>query len=562
MTELVPEDASSRSGMVDKALTLIALVLLLLLARSIHGLWTATVPLSGANGFGTASVPYSDALDPWLHGALSYFLHNRPFDNLYRPTIGLFYGTIISITSRTESIPVFSDVICYAGFFGLFICGGRGYRLPLTGTLAILVVFFGYIIRPLNPETLCIDFWALGVTLAGVWMLALGDAKDAPSPSTVAAGFFLLGLVACVRGPQIGSGIVLFILVVPGWLRRRQWFAVVVFAVLFALPTLIDSTIRRLYHSEDNVSVVLYSFYSDPTHQWNPTIGARYIHERPATLEVLRNYLRLLFSRDGLTIYSRNCAVVLSHASSLLGDKRFLLTFVSVVLFGLRRHLIWLRRIHLERRQLVLGSITIAFVGALAVFVPAPYFRLASVVGAIGLIGIFAVFTRRRLLAGLMLGFCGALAVHAALGIAGGIRVIETYETLLLAGIIVFAAGDCNLEPCEMRRLPWLAGTVFIMTAAMYTGNLFVGREGKSRMREELSNPQSAMKISGSEVQDRSLYLEGDFSVFFTKFDRLPFGTVRHYSKIEAPNGFANGSLINPCIVSWTTGGPQPLRIF
>lgn len=63
-------------------------------------------PVQAAN-MGVASAPYSDALGPWPQGSMSYYLHGVPATQLYRPTIGLFFGTIISATQSIAAVPIF-----------------------------------------------------------------------------------------------------------------------------------------------------------------------------------------------------------------------------------------------------------------------------------------------------------------------------------------------------------------------------------------------------------------------------------------------------------------------
>src|SRR6476646_10736553 len=67
----------------------------------------ATPENMAAPTFGTAWAPYSDALGPWLEGGFSFLLGLSPPTYLYRPTIGLFWGSILAAIESVAGIPLF-----------------------------------------------------------------------------------------------------------------------------------------------------------------------------------------------------------------------------------------------------------------------------------------------------------------------------------------------------------------------------------------------------------------------------------------------------------------------
>lgn len=67
----------------------------------------ATPDSPSAPTFGSAGAPYSDALGPWLVGGLAFLFDQAIPTYLYRPSIGLFWSSILGSLGRVDMIPVF-----------------------------------------------------------------------------------------------------------------------------------------------------------------------------------------------------------------------------------------------------------------------------------------------------------------------------------------------------------------------------------------------------------------------------------------------------------------------
>ena len=557
------EKFRSRAPSVLKAAILLtAAGAALWLGQLIFGLFHASPTLTGAQGAGTAAAPYSDALGPWLHGSLSYWLRGVPLTYLYRPTIGLFFSTIISATNSIAAVPVVWVVLSFLMGGALFALRGWSHRLVLAGVLAVMVVFFGELIRPLNPETLMADFWPMGMGLAGIWLIARSEDGESPSLAGAAAGFLLLGIAACVRGPQLACGAALLAWLAPGWLKRRAWGALVLLPLIFAAPFVADSAIQKKYGVEGNASVTFYGFYSDPNHQWSPEAHSRFLQEKPAPEAVRSRYLQLLFSSEGAAIVSEKCAAVLNGVISLVLTPAFLVGIAGLAVWG------WaLRRIEppapsgsaLRRwgGRLSLGLIA-ATAGA-SFLIGATLPRLLLFTTLLVALLLYAAFTDRRLTALLTLAFGSGLAFHAALGLNGGQRVIGNYEIFLLAAFVAAATESPHAAAPGPRAVRGIAWAVFGLVLLGYTGNFWLRTGFKARLRTQLAVPQTAVKLSDSPALDRSLYFTGEMGLFYTKLDPAPFGTVRHYTAMLAPNGFGNVTLIEPAMPAWAPANPPLL---
>ena len=529
------------------------------LGRLIFGLFHEPPTLIGAQGAGTAAAPYSDALGPWLHGSLSYWLRGVPLAYLYRPTIGLFFSTIISATNSIAAVPVVWVVLSFLMGAALFALRGWSHRLALAGVLVIMAAFFGELIRPLNPETLMADFWPMGMGLAGVWLIARSEDEKSPSLAGAAAGFLLLGIAACVRGPQLACGAALLAWLAPGWLKRRAWSALLLLPLIFAAPFLADSAIQKKYGVEGNASVTFYGFYSDPNHQWSPEAHSRFLQEKPAPEAVRSRYLRLLFSSEGAEIVAEKCASVLNGIIALVLTPAFLAGIAGLAAWG------WvLRRIEpptpsgsaLRQRwgRLSLGLIIVT-TGALFV-IGATFPRLLLFTALLLALALYAAFTGRRLAALLTVAFCSGLAFHAALGLNGGQRVVGNYEIFLFAAFAAAAVESPRSAPPSPRALRGMTWAVFGLVLLGYTGNFWLRPGFKFQLRTQLAVPQTAVKLSDSPALDRSLYFTGEMGLFYTKLDPTPFGTVRRYTAMVAPNGFGNATLIEPAVPVWAAANP------
>jgi hypothetical protein len=529
-----------------------AIVLAVMLGLRLDSLFLETPTLVGSQGFGTARTPYSDALGPWLHGSLSYYLHDVPMSYLYRPTIGLFFSTIISATNSISAVPTTWSVLFFLSSGALFILGGWGHRAILAGVFGLMVIFFSELVRPLNPETLMADFWPMFMGLTGIWLIALSQGKDSHNLPGAAAGFLLLGIAACVRGPQLASGAALLVWLAPGWLKQRNWLAIGLLPVVFAGPFVVDSAIQKKYGIEGNGSVSLYGFYSDPNHQWTPEAHSRFLREKPDPVEVRARYLGLLFSAEGVNIVAEKSASVLNTVAGLTTNRLFLLGLTALAGLG------WLLRSgstapvpSSARKWMGRAAFTcIALAAAALLFARANIPVVPVLILTIGLL-VHAACTGRRLTALLTLAFCAGLAFHASLGLNGGQRVIGNYEILFLAALVAAVAETPFAPEPRQRLIHGVAGAVFAIALIGYTGNFWIRTGFKSELRTQLAVPQTAAKLSDHRDLDRSLYLTGQMGLFYTTFDSEPFGSVRSFASIVAPDGFGNVTLIVPARVAW-----------
>ena len=405
------------------------------------------VPSAAYSGVGNASAPYSDALGPWLHGSLSYYLHNVPLGYLYRPTVGLFFSSILSATNRVAAIPV-----AFIGFFmlvlgGLFFVSDRSHRAVLTASLAVLVLDYAELVRPLNPETLMVDFWAMTFGLIALWLIGLGEAGVKPYLPATLVGFLLLGVVACVRGPQFAAGAAVLLYLAIRWLRRRMWLALLLAPSIFVAPLVLDSAIQKKYGILNDGVVTLYCVYAMPAHRWSSEGHEQYLLEAPSNAEVAAKFGSFLLSRKAAALLGERCSRVLLQDAALILARPLWLLFAACLLLR------WCWRgneppPHGRSRRWVGHLALVLAVGAGgALFLRHDGERAVLLATAVVGLAIFGMITERRWTALLALAYIGSLCLHALFGLVGDERVMATYEVFLFAAIVAASLEPAGAPP-------------------------------------------------------------------------------------------------------------------
>ncbi len=524
-----------------------------------YGTFHQSVAAINAGGAGSAEAPYSDALGPWLDSSLSYYLHGVPLNYLYRPTIGLFYSTIISATSSVASVPAVWILLFFAACGGLFAVSDWPDRTAWVGIVGTFVIFFGELVSPLNPSTLMVDFWPMALCLVGILLIALGESGGRHSQAATIAGFLLLGIGGCVRGPQLASGAAVLALLAPARIRKRAWLALALMAVSFSAPFVLDSIIQKRNGIQDQSAIVFYSFYTDPAHNWSMPTHRLYLQEAPSAAQVHARYLHFLFSAGGRKVFLANCGSVINQTANLMVNYAFLLMLGALALLGWlagRTEEPWSASRPAWRWAKWLTAAAAVTAAVATIYIDTEPRMIWFTVLLVALAS-NAVVTGRRLTAMLIVAFCAALALHAALGLAGGARVMMSYEILLFAAMASAVTERPRAVPLHPRLLRGFAWGMFALVLVGYTGNFWIRTGYKARLRTALGPPLTAVKISNSRQLDLSLYLTGDIGVFYTRFDPLPFGTVRHYHPFPAPDGIGCVTYVNPCVVQWDSPPPE-----
>lgn len=518
----------------DVAWPVIAGVALAILAMHLAQSF-AMPPYMADPGNGTPWAPHSDALGPWLDGGLAYLFGLPPSHFLYRPTLGVFWGSLLAATGRIEAFPSFFALWLLA-FCAAFTLSrsDRALRNAFVLMLGFGAMHFPDAWRHVGFD---VDLAALALTLSGV-MLVLHDRGKYPGAALV-AGCACLGVAAAIRGPLMLAGPLMIAvrLVLMGPVRAPTMIAAV---GLFLAPIAIDFALQRHNDAANNGLWALLCVYSDPSHGWTPACKARYLQHTPAAAEILRGFLTFRLSGEGIG----DLAGQLSQRAA--EDLR---------LFNVP-----------GSHALILGMAALAsgypgtrpapitpFVKAIAIVAT---LALAGTAGAGALLAWILVATAVAALARHWHAFlclagylCGAIFL-AALGLASFDRLAHTFEFTLVLGIGLLAmmpargTDEAGIGPAISQ--PALAAAIGLALSFLYCGNLVLGSDMRNvYLRDVYRHHNAAMKIGDDPAIDRSLYYTADRRLVYTRHDDLALGAVRTYRALATDASF-NASFMRP----------------
>ena len=487
--------------------------------------------------YGTAWAPYSDALSPWLEGALAFLFGYTPPPYLYRPTIGLFWASIIAMTGRVEMIPIVFSAWLLA--LGLVVVLGRDSDLRRAMAVALLVcaLHFDTTLRYLFPATTNLDLAAFAITTTGLVLLVSGRGRSALPALLV--GCLCLGLVAAIRGPMMLAAVP--ILAIRLFVVERvSWRVVAAALCVFALPSALDIGMQRTLGSVNNGLAALYCTYSDPSHSWNSTCHYEYLAKKPPGAEVVGNVARNLVSAEGLTRFTNTMGYRITR------DLSTLTTVWSLVLLLAAGVLAWAagggRGVY---SPLWRAAAAVTALAAVRLGIGGHWGAIGCVVAALGAAAALRLWRTAILLVAYLL--CTSYLVIVGLH---SDRLQTTFIMALLIGtalaIVETRGGLAQAPEGPPARAALLPAAVVTVLVFLYAGSFI----GTSRLRETfasqvLGRPGVALKIGGDARIDRSLYIIADRRLIYTRHDALEVGATRRFGKL-ANDKQSNSAFVEP----------------
>ncbi|MCX7114109.1 MAG: hypothetical protein NTX45_29375 [Proteobacteria bacterium] len=514
--------------------------------------------------FGTAGAPYSDPI-LWLEGGLFFLFGMQPKDYLYRPTIGLFWSSILAITSRVEMIPIF--FVCWAFVFlagALLLARDPSLRKALIIWLALSAISFPQTWLWLNIATASVDFAAFTLTLSGVILLIYNPTRRSVPVEVLIAASLCLGIAAAIRGPMMLGGSVMILARVALMSNNRSRTGLIT-GVVFIVPIALDMVLQRYFGIINNGMVGLFCVYSDPSHTWTPTCHTMYLAKHPVSDEVQLGYVRFLFSASGLK-YLFETAV--GRISLDLGALQHTAVYILILLAG------FLGSVPLNQSQ---SSCLADVSGAQKRFGLTNYWistNWLSLLKATGIVGTLLAMTwlsakypwANMALVFLALGvsmvgrlwrpsicYCGYMAGTTFLCLIGLVydRLQCTFSFMLYLGTALLITDtynkhNSNAEAPKKSGVP-LAWAILGAVVFLYVGNfVFPSKLRQTYLSEVYGQPMSAIKLSDDVRIDRSLYFTGDRVLIYTRHDQLPIGTTRRYRKLALESIAWNASFLQP----------------
>ncbi|MFZ4698550.1 MAG: hypothetical protein ACOYMG_00725 [Candidatus Methylumidiphilus sp.] len=515
--------------------------------------------------FGTASAPYSDPI-LWLEGGLSFLFGMQPKDYLYRPTIGLFWGSILAVTSRVEMIPIF--FVCWAFIFlagTLLLARDPSLRKALIIWLAFSAICFPQTWLWLNIATTAIDFAAFTLTLSGVILLIYNPTRRLMPIEVLVAASLCLGIAAAIRGPMMLGGSVMILARVALMSNNRLRTGLIT-GLVFIVPIALDMVLQRYYGIINNGIIGLFCVYSDPSHSWTPNCNNVFLEKKITGGEVMRGYARFLFSAAGLQYIFDSTVQRVSQDLAILQQKAVYTLILVAGLFSSppTRHIrmpsqgnggedqgfprLAIKGLKDSWSNLIKALVV---VGSLLILkqISGPFAWSGTVWLALGLyVAVMGQNWRSTLC------FCGYLAgtfFLCLIGLWAHERLQGTFSFMLYLGTALLITDTYNKRNSDTDSprnsgVP-LAWAILGAVVFLYVGNFaFPNKLRQTYLGEVYGRPMSAIKLSDDVRIDRSLYYTGDRQPIYTRHDRFPIGATRHYRKLAFESIYWNASFLQP----------------
>ena len=499
--------------------------------------------------YGTAWAPYSDALGPWLDGALSYYMHHVPVSYLYRPVVGVFYGSIIAATGQISLIPVFFWSWLLAVLAGLILFAPIEIAVTLAVWSVATSVYFADTLKALCVGSLLVDGPAF--VLSFIAILSIAGGLHRRHMALLSTGFLVLGIVAAIRGALLPAvPALLFLSAYVMWKEKRGlWLATCGFLAIS--PIAADITVQARNGIVNNGYVNMYCFYSDPIHMWTPQCDQQYVASGITPGQVAKNYLRFFSTGEGLKVMLIPAADRLNKEAYLLTRGPFLCGITFLLFFNLLR-----KRFKVRRSEAGILAGAVLFIAALNSLGFAHRAHATMLVaGLILFILVSSIAARRWPTAVFLISYLAGMLLLSLLGLERADRIVTTISFLFYLGVFSFFAGTAGGIPDEAVEggrgrnwkslgLSWLSGTTAAAVLFLYSATWF--QTGLRRIYDQqVRGRQAALKISNDPALNRSLYYTGDRQLLYTFYDPAPVRSVRVYTGMDF-KGSSNISFEEP----------------
>jgi hypothetical protein len=503
--------------------------------------------------FGDSGAPYSDALLPWLSGALDIITGAGVAPHTYRPTSSIILASLLTLTSETTLIPWVMLGWLLTLFLTLYICGSRSLRntlIPfLIATLSPVCMNFWF--GNALPATLLLDFCALIITIFGVLLTVDNIAHKETKLLPLGVGLIATGMSMTIRGVLIIGAPLLALIAAYLCIKRRSLSAALLLLACCFTPFAADVLIQRSYNVVNNGMETLYCVTLPPTHSFTPACDLQYKQERPTAPAVLTAYLSFLSSPEGRARMFQYIGGRFALDLQPLTQPFFLLALLAAVVLSISAPPITRDT---RRKRLFQTLPAVLFVGLVALMMRVPVISLTYGMGVGGALVALALLALQRghvRTTLLLLIYVLSIFVIAAIGLPFVGRIAAASSWMLPFALLLSCVeeGTAQQERAATvtARHDWVLLPHMLAIAALYGGWLLpFGILERSWQQMVASSSPVALKISTSEPMNRSLFYTSTRVLYYTKHDNLPVGSLLVYSSIDAPHRSGNESFREP----------------
>lgn len=495
------------------------------------------------NYYGTYHSPFSDALGPWLHGALEILFKGEVPHNLVRPLVSFYIGSIYNL---------FGNIEAYAWWNCLLMIGlSVSLQLVNLQQKLIQLLFFGLLISASDfildvfPTRLMPDFPSLIFTFFGSIFIAEAFKNNKSATYVSYAGFLILGLATGLRGTQLPLIVIFFFYWTFYFIRKKPLMVLFSF-ILFCLPTLVDVLLRKFLELRDTGFINLYCFYTDPAHDcgYNQEINQLYALESPSNSEVFKTYMNYVFFGEGLKHILQNTFGVLAKNMCIV--PKFWLISLSIFGIGL-----WQEKAKSNYIKYLLWGVHLLIIPLIFKFLYDSGWYPWYLILTYCLLVYGYVLYRRYHLSFIFLSiyvfgslFLSANGIFGEGGrYNGSVQVFFFlgYFTVVLQDIIPCSIPNIQFNPTNFISKIYYVISIFIclMTLGIYSSSLYL-------LFDKLPYNKTGFQcITDDKAGNRTLIYHPKEGVGYIQYTTEK--DLSKYSRIKCDSGFANNSFNTPC---------------
>ncbi|MDM8553195.1 hypothetical protein QUF75_00475 [Desulfococcaceae bacterium HSG7] len=534
------------------------IIIMYLLGQKIY------VEFNGHNIFGTNRAPYSDALG-WLHGALCNYFNKGSIYPLFRPTIGIFFSSIYSVSNQIYFIPLFSIIFFYINMILIFLFFDQRMKIYLTLLLLFLLLFFHKLVDELNLGQLMMDFLPFVFTILCIFFTGWALKNKNIQFHFLYTGLFILGIASAVRGMQLVGGFLIVMTAMIIIWKRANKINILFLPLIFLAPLIIDMYLQKISGAVNNGMMHFFCFYSDHHHFYTRVCGAIYRTMELSHAEVLVNYFKFIFTQEGFGILFEYIEDLMIANLTIFQSKYYLaLLILSTIILTLKNfsddcivRLKYMFAHVLKKKSLPLPNPNPAFnffiikVLVHVIIIPMsvwafPQYAVVIFLGYLVLLLIIALLSNLIFTSICLSLYLGGALLFTMMGAPGEERVSSSFAFTLFIGYIFFIIEDNRYTAFPLpKRTNLILGFNIFIIVFLYAGNFIIPLRSNYYIKDK-----PLIKISDEARLDRSLYYDKDTSdIFYTQMNHEEIGTVCSYTDIMCPKGGGSRSLRYPCVI-------------
>ncbi len=481
---------------------------------------------AAASGWGGDRIGISDAA-VWQRGGFRFFFGMPVEPNLYRPTIGILYASLIALTGTARPIALVPVLLFPTlALLVFWICGRRDRLLCLAIFSTLLLTFHSQFSSAYASIGTCMtELLIVDLTLVAIFLIASAMRGEQILFLPAAAGLTLLGMATAVRGLPLAGGALVLVGISFRYARFLGWRLGALW-LIFMAPFLFDLFLQRHFGIRSNALQIIYVFIQPP-HTWVQATHWAFLRSHTPDSRVIGMFVNFMLRKDGVPTVLDLMATAAQNQMRSVQHGPWFFCLAALVSFG--------RRTSAGRNL----RLKVANLGLMVLVLNGDVFERRIFLAWLAIMALVAFRKRMPLTLVSICLYLGCATLYVITCTPGGERTASTFQFALYMACLSFgwelsaskgSYGFSATAPVHVAR-----GTL-ALAAWLYLGFLVVPHSIRRVYASEVKGKSAALKLASVEALDRSLYIQGEGITFLTKKDESPPGTVVRYRKLEAPD--------------------------